>query len=66
LSWHGLREGDEVELEIKEKARTGEGIGRLHGCVILVKDAKVGEKLKVKITMVSARHARGNIVTRLK
>ena len=56
-AWHGLKEGDEVELEIKETARNGDGIGRVRGVVVFVKGAQVGQKLKVKITKVAARHA---------
>lgn len=56
-TWHGLSEGDVVELEIKETARNGDGIGRVRGVVVFVKGAQVGEKVKVKITKIAARHA---------
>jgi len=46
-----------VELEIKETARNGDGIGRVRGVVVFVKGAQVGQKLRVKITKVAARHA---------
>lgn len=64
-TWHGLKEGDEVELEIKEKARDGRGIGRVKGLIIFVKGASVGEKVKVRIARIAARHAHGEVVQRL-
>jgi len=64
-AWHGLKEGDEVDLEIKETSRSGDGVGRVHGCIIFVKDAKAGEKVKVRITMCSARHVYAEILKRL-
>jgi predicted RNA-binding protein with TRAM domain len=60
-----LNVGDEVDLEIKETSRAGDGVGRVHGCIIFVKGAKAGEKVKVRITMCSARHVYAEIVQRL-
>ena len=56
-TWHGLNEGDEVELEIKETARNGDGVGRVHGVIVFVKGAQRGQKIRVKITKIAARHA---------
>lgn len=64
-SWHGLKEGESVELEIKEKARDGRGIGRVKGLIIFVNDAAIGEKVRVRITKLAARHAHAEIVQRL-
>jgi predicted RNA-binding protein with TRAM domain len=64
-TYHGLKEGDEVELEIKEKAKNGQGIGRAKGLIIFVDSANVGEKVKIRITRIAARHAYGEIVQRL-
>ena len=63
-SMHDLKEGDELELEIKETSKRG-GIARLHGCIIFVKDARAGEKVKVRITRSGARHAHAEIIKRL-
>lgn len=62
---HELREGDEVDLTIKETSRTGEGIGRLHGYIIFVEGAKAGEKIRARITKCAARHAHAELITRL-
>jgi len=61
-TWHGLKEGDEVEVEIKEKARDGSGVGRVKGLIIFVRGASVGEKVKVRIGRIAARHAYGEIL----
>jgi len=61
-TWHGLKEGDEVEVEIKEKARDGRGVGRVRGLIIFVEGTSVGEKVKVRIARIAARHAYGEIV----
>jgi predicted RNA-binding protein with TRAM domain len=65
-TYHGLKEGDEVELEIKEKAKNGQGIGRMKGLIIFVDNANVGEKVKVRVKRIAARHAYGDIVQRLR
>jgi 23S rRNA (uracil1939-C5)-methyltransferase len=63
-AWHGLKEGDEVELEIKEKARDGRGIGRVKGLIIFVSGASVGEKVRVRLSRIAARHAHAEVVRR--
>jgi predicted RNA-binding protein with TRAM domain len=62
VTWHELKPGDELELEIKNVSRLGEGVGRVNGCIVFVKGAKAGEKLKVRITSSAARHAHAEIV----
>jgi predicted RNA-binding protein with TRAM domain len=62
---HGLNEGDMVELVVKEKGRGGAGIARLHGCIIFVHGAVVGEKVKARITKISARHGHADAVQHL-
>ena len=64
-TWHGLQEGQEVEVQITDLSRTGYGVGRVNGCVIFVKDGRVGEKVRVRITKFSARSAHAEIVKRL-
>ena len=64
-TWHGLEVGDEVELDIREKSRDGRGIGRIKGLIIFVAGAAVGEKVRIRITRVAARHAEGTIVQKL-
>jgi predicted RNA-binding protein with TRAM domain len=64
-TWHGLNEGQEVEVKITDVSRSGYGVGRVEGCIIFVKNAKVGEKVRVRITKFSVRSAHAEIVQRL-
>lgn len=54
--------GKEYEVQVTETSRQGDGIARVQGFVIFVKNAKVGQKAKVKITNVGARFATGELV----
>ena len=49
--------GKEYDVQITETSRQGDGIARVQGFVIFVKNAKVGQKVKAKITNVGARFA---------
>ena len=62
---HGLKEGDEVELEIREVSKNGDGVARVHGVIIFVKGARAGEKVMVRIVKSAARHARAEIIQHL-
>ena len=44
--------GEEIEVTIEAVASKGDGIAKKEGFVIFVPDAKVGEKVRVKITEV--------------
>lgn len=61
-TFHGLKEGDEVELEITQKARDGRGLGRLNGLLIFVNGASPGEKVKVRITKLGVRHGEAEVI----
>lgn len=55
--------GKEYEVEITEKSNRGDGIARVQGFVIFVANGEVGKKVKIKITSIGARFAKGEIVT---
>ena len=57
-----VAEGKEYAVEIKELSRRGEGIARVDGFVVFVKDTKPGDMVKVKITRVGERFATGEVV----
>ena len=57
-----VAEGKEYAVEIKELSRRGEGIARVDGFVVFVKDTKPGDMVKVKITRVGDRFATGEVV----
>jgi predicted RNA-binding protein with TRAM domain len=47
----------EYEVEVTEISRKGDGIARVQGFVIFVKNGKVGRKVKVKVEQVGNRFA---------
>jgi predicted RNA-binding protein with TRAM domain len=51
--------GKVYDLEVTDTSRRGEGIAKIEGLVIFIPGTKPGQKLKVKITRVSARFAVG-------
>ncbi|MBV9176240.1 MAG: TRAM domain-containing protein [Nitrososphaeraceae archaeon] len=53
----------EYEVEITEMSRQGEGIARVQGFVVFVKNGKTGQKVKVKVEQVGNRSARARITT---
>jgi len=55
--------GKEYDVEITETSRQGDGIARVQGFVIFVKNAKAGQKGKVKITNVGARFATAELAS---
>jgi len=61
-TFHGLREGDEAELEITEKSRDGRGLGRLNGLLVFVSGASPGQKVRVRIVKLGIRHAEAELV----
>ncbi len=62
-TYHGLSEGDEIELEITQKARDGRGLARAKGLIIFVEGASPGEKVKARIIAIGARHADAELST---
>ena len=53
----------EYEVEITEMSRQGEGIARVQGFIVFVKNGKTGQKAKVKVEQVGNRSARARITT---
>ena len=49
--------GKEYDVQITETSRQGDGIAKVQGFVIFVKNAKVGQSTKIKITNVGPRFA---------
>ena len=56
--------GKEYTVDITDNGREGDGIARLDGLVIFVKNAKKGNKdIKIKIKSVGSRFATAEIVS---
>ncbi|MDE1765050.1 MAG: TRAM domain-containing protein [Thaumarchaeota archaeon] len=54
--------GKEYDVSITEISRKGDGIARVEGFVIFVKNGKSGQNAKVKVTEVGQRFAIAEIV----
>ena len=56
--------GKEYDVRITETSRRGDGIARIQGFVIFVKNGKVGqENVKIKVNSVGDRFAIAELVT---
>jgi predicted RNA-binding protein with TRAM domain len=55
--------GKEYIVDITDTGRTGDGVGRITGLVIFVKNAKAGNKnVKIKINSIGSRFATAEVV----
>jgi predicted RNA-binding protein with TRAM domain len=54
--------GKEYNVQITETGRSGDGIARIRGFVIFVKDTQIGQDVKAKVTSVGERFATAEIV----
>ena len=55
--------GKEYDVEVTEVSRQGDGIARVQGFVVFVKNGKVGQKAKVKIDQIGNRFATATVVS---
>src|SRR5919197_3062820 len=49
--------GKEYDVQVTERSDRGDGVARIQGFVVFVKNGKVGDKVKVKVTSVGNRFA---------
>ncbi len=54
--------GKEYDVQITEVSRKGDGIARIQGFVIFVKDGKVGQNAKIRVTQIGPRFATAEVV----
>jgi predicted RNA-binding protein with TRAM domain len=54
--------GKEYDVQITEISRKGDGIARIQGFVIFVKNGKVGQNAKIRVIQVGNRFATAEIV----
>lgn len=58
-----VQTGKEYTVDITDIGRNGDGIARVNGLVIFVKNAKAGDKnIKIKINSVGGRFANAELV----
>jgi predicted RNA-binding protein with TRAM domain len=56
--------GKEYTVDITDTGRTGDGVTRIGGLVVFVKNAKAGDKnIKIKINSVGTSHANAVVVS---
>jgi predicted RNA-binding protein with TRAM domain len=56
--------GKDYDVQITEISRKGDGIARIQGFVIFVKNGKVGQNAKIRVVQVGNRFATAEIVNR--
>jgi predicted RNA-binding protein with TRAM domain len=54
--------GKEYDVQITEISRKGDGIARVQGFVIFVKDGKVGQNAKIRVSQIGPRFATAELV----
>jgi predicted RNA-binding protein with TRAM domain len=55
--------GKEYTVDVTDNGREGDGIARVNGLVIFVKNAKAGDKnIKIKVNSVGSRFANAELV----
>jgi predicted RNA-binding protein with TRAM domain len=54
--------GKEYDVDVTEISRQGDGIARVQGFVIFVKNGKAGQKVKIRVSEVGDRFATAAIV----
>ena len=52
-----LKVGKEYEVDITELSRHGDGVARIHDCMVFVKGGHIGEHIKIMITETRSRFA---------
>ncbi|MDD5023008.1 MAG: TRAM domain-containing protein [Candidatus ainarchaeum sp.] len=52
-----IKEGEILEVTIDNVSRKGDGVAKVNGFVVFVKDGKTGEKVKVKVITVGRTYA---------
>jgi predicted RNA-binding protein with TRAM domain len=57
-----VKVGDELELEISEISRRGDGLARVQGYVVFVPNTKQGDKVKVRISQIRPSFAVGEVI----
>lgn len=57
-----VKVGDEIDVEISEVSRKGDGVTRVQGYVVFVPRTKQGDKVRVKITQIRPNFAVGEVV----
>ncbi|MEM2145507.1 MAG: TRAM domain-containing protein [Candidatus Jordarchaeaceae archaeon] len=60
-----VNEGDIYTVVVEDYSDKGEGIARVKDTAIFIPGAKIGEIVKIKITSVKFRKAKGDIISKV-
>jgi 23S rRNA (uridine2552-2'-O)-methyltransferase len=59
-----VRKGDRLDIEIESVGKSGDGVAMVEGFAIIVRGAKLGEKMRVKIDAVKPNFAFADVLER--
>jgi 23S rRNA (uridine2552-2'-O)-methyltransferase len=59
-----VRKGDKLDVQIESMGKSGDGVAMVEGFAIFVRNAKVGEKIRVKIEAVKPNFAFAEVLER--
>ncbi len=57
-----VKVGDELEVEIMEVSKRGDGLTRVQGYVIFVPNTKQGDKVKIKVSQIRPSFALAEVI----
>jgi len=57
-----IKTGDEVDVDISEVSRKGDGVARIEGYVIFVPNTKQGERKRIRIAQIRPNFAIGEVI----
>jgi len=57
-----VKQGDELDVEISEVSRKGDGVARVGGYVIFVPNTKQGENKRIRVSQIRPNYAVGEVV----
>ena len=55
--------GEEYIITIEETSKSGTGVAKIRGFVVLVNNSNPGERVKIRIKQVSRGHAVADVIT---
>ena len=60
-----VKEGEEYDVTIENVGEKGDGIAKVKGYVIIVPNAKKGERVKIKVNAIRGKVSFGEVIERL-
>ena len=55
--------GEEYIVTIEETSKSGTGVAKIRGCVVLVNTSNPGERVSIRIKQVSCTHAVADVIS---